>query len=161
FVQLMSSPAHAPAIAPAGDAAYVSFSVALRQAYAEFARAEGETLGGDFDRAPLDRKLKALEERVWPQPEHPAALGLDGPTGLAIDEARPRLRRLYGLGAREAHPRESATAQTALDCWALRAALRRDGAATDECENRFFATVIALEDGLLPLKTQDPFHRRL
>ena len=167
LVQAVTNPANAPSgAAPTAGAAadrapYVSFSAALRQAYGELARAEGATLGPDFDGAALARNLKALDERLWPEPQHPASLGLDGPTGIAIDEARLRLLRLFGLGAREAHPRQAAAAQTAIECWTMRAALRRDHAAVEECEDRFFAAVAVLEDWLLPLKTQDPFHRRL
>lgn len=165
LVQLIAFPAYAPVGAAAGAAAehasYVGFAAALREAYGALARAEGAALGDDFDRAPLDRGLKLLDARVWPEPERPAARGLDGPSGIAVDEARLRLLRLYGLGAREAHPRPAATAQTALECWALRASLRRDAAAVAECRERFFAAVVALEDALLPLKTPDPFHRRL
>ncbi len=166
LAQVVTNPAHAPSgAAPAADAAdrapYVSFSVALREAYAELARAETETIGADFDRALLDHNLKSLDARSWPAPPHPASLGLTGPTAIAVDEGRLRLLRLYGLGAREAHPRQAAAAQAALECWALRAALKRDNAAVEECEDRFFAAVIVLEDWLLPLKTPDPFHRRL
>jgi len=167
LAQLVTNPASAPggatsaAQAAADQARYVSFSAALRESYAELARAEGETVGAEFDRALLDRNVKSLDERVWPEPERPAAFGLTGPSGIAIDEAWLRLLRLYGLGAREAHPRPAAAAQTALECWTLRAAARRDHAALEECRERFFAAVTVLEDGLLPLKTQDPFHRRL
>lgn len=164
-VQLISFPANAPsggaAFAAADQAAYVGFSAELREAYGALARTEGEMLGADFDPALLDRNLKSLDARIWPEPQRPAELGLDGPSGIAIDEARLRLLRLYALGARESQPRQAAAAQTALECWALRAALRRDGAALAECETRFFAAVIALEDWLLPLRTLDPFHRRL
>jgi OOP family OmpA-OmpF porin len=164
-VQLVSFPAYAPIGAAAGasadDASYIGFSAALREAYLELARAEGAVLGDDLDRAPLERDLKQLDARVWPEPRRPAERGLDGPSGVAVDEARLRLLRLYGLHAREAHPREAAGAQTALECWALRASLRRDAAAVDECRERFFAAVTALEDALLPLKTPDAFHRRL
>jgi outer membrane protein OmpA-like peptidoglycan-associated protein len=166
LVQFVINPANAPigvtpVNASADAAPYVGFSLALRDAYVDLARAEGETQGADFDRALLDRNLKALDERIWPEPERPSAFGLDGPTGIAFDEARLRLLRLYGLAAREAYPRQAAAAQTALECWALRAALRRDGAAVGACEERFFAGIIALEELLLPLRTQDPFHRRL
>ena len=165
LVQLISVPAYAPigaaAGAASGDAAYVGFSAALRAAYGDLARAEGAALGADFDRAPLERDLKLLDARIWPEPRRPAARGLDGPSGIAVDEARQRLLRLNALSAREAHPREAAAAQTALECWALRAALRRDAAAVEDCRERFFAAVVALEDALLPLKTPDPFHRRL
>jgi OOP family OmpA-OmpF porin len=91
----------------------------------------------------------------------PAALGLDGPTAVAIDEARLRLLRLYRLAAREAHPRIAANAQVALECWALRAAARRDRAAIEDCAERFFTAVLALEDWLLPIKAPDLFNRRL
>jgi len=167
LVQLVAYPAHAPSGAASADQAaadqnpYVSFSVALREAYAELARTERETIGDDFDRTLLDRHLKSLDERVWPEPERPAALGLTGPGAIAIDEARLRLLRLYGLGAREAKPRQAAAAQTALECWTLRASLRRDREAIEDCAARFFAAVTELEDALLPLKIQDPFHRRL
>ena len=166
LVQFVINPANAPIGASSASASsdatpYVGFSLALREAYLDLARAEGETLGADFDRSLLDRNLKVLDERIWPEPERPAAFGLDGPTGIAVDEARLRLLRLYGLAAREAYPRPAAAAQTALECWALRAALRRDAAAIGACEERFYAAIIVLEDWLLPLRTQDPFHRRL
>lgn len=165
LVQLVSFPAYAPIGAAAGKAAdeapYVGFSAALREAYRELARVEGDLLGADFDRSALERDLKLLDARIWPEPERPAARGLDGPSGVAIDEGRLRLLRLHGLGAREAHPGQAAAAQTALECWALRAELRRGAAAVEECRERFFAAVVALEDALLPLKTPDAFHRRL
>lgn len=165
LVQLISFPAYAPIGAAAGAAAdeapYVGFSAALRDAYRDLARTEGEVPGSEFDRAPLERDLKLLDARIWPEPERPAARGLDGPSGVAVDEARLRLLRLYGLSAREAHPGQAAAAQAALECWALRASLRRDAGAVDECRERFFAAVVALEDALLPLKTPDAFHRRL
>jgi outer membrane protein OmpA-like peptidoglycan-associated protein len=164
LVQLVPNTANAPsgaAQAAANQTPYVGFSVALRDAYGAMAEAEGETLGTDFDRTILDRSLKALDARLWPDPQRPLAFGLTGPTGIAVDEARLRLIRLYALGARELHPPQAAGAQTALECWALRAALRRDAAAIAECRDRFFAGVTALEDGLLPLRTQDPFHRTL
>jgi OOP family OmpA-OmpF porin len=164
LAQLVSFPAYAPgaiALAATDETAYVGFSVALRAAYSDLARAESATLGDDFDRTPLDRDLKSLDERVWPEPQGPAAHGLEGPSSIAIDEGRLRLLRLYGLSAREVHPREAAAAQAALECWALRAALRRDPAAVEECRERFFAAAIALEDILLPLKTPDAFYRRL
>jgi OOP family OmpA-OmpF porin len=165
LVQLVSFPAYAPIGAAAGagaeHASYVGFSAALREAYRDLARIEGATPGTEFDGAPLERDLKLLDARTWPEPRRPAARGLDGPSGIAVDEARMRLLRIYGLSAREAHPREAAAAQTALECWALRASLRRDAAAVAECRERFFAAVIALEDALLPLKTPDVFHRRL
>jgi OOP family OmpA-OmpF porin len=165
LAQLVSFPANAPigsvAHAASDQTAYVGFSVALRAAYGELARAEGATLGDDFDRTTLDRDLKSLDERVWPEPQGAAAHGLVGPSGIAIEEGRLRLLRVFALSAREAHPRESAAAQAALECWALRAALRRDAAAVQECRERFFAAVILLEDTLLPLKTPDAFYRRL
>jgi len=165
LVQLIAFPAYAPVGAAAGaaaeHAAYIGFSAALRAAFGELARAEGAALGDDFDRVPLDRVLKRLDARVWPEPPRPAARGLDGPSGIAVDEARLRLLRLYSLGAREAHPREAAAAQTALECWAQRASLRRDPDVVAECRERFFAAAVALEDALLPLKTPDAFHRRL
>jgi OOP family OmpA-OmpF porin len=164
-VQLIAFPAYAPVGAAAGNAGdqapYVGFAAVLREAYDAFARAEHTALDGDFDRAPLDRGLKRLDARTWPEPVHPAARGLDGPSGIAVDEARQRLLRLYALSAREAHPRQAAAAQTALECWALRASLRRDEAAIAECRGQFFTAVLALEDALLPLKTPDAFHRRL
>lgn len=165
LVQLIAFPAYAPIGAAAGpapeQAAYVGFSAALREAYGALAGAESAALGDDFDRRPLDRAVKRLDARAWPEPPRPDARGLDGPSGVAVDEARLRLLRLYGLSAREAHPREAAAAQTALECWALRAALRRDAEAVADCRDRFFAAAVALEDALLPLKTRDPFHRRL
>lgn len=164
LVQLVPNTANAPsgsAQAAANQTPYVGFAVALREAYGAMAESEGATLGTDFNPALVARTLKALDARHWPDPERPRALGLAGPTGVAIDEGRLRLLRLYALGARELHPPQAAAAQTALECWGLRAALRRDAAAVAECRERFFAGVIALEDWLLPLRTQDPFHRRL
>src|SRR5262249_55476108 len=139
LVQVVTYPANAPSGAATPNTAvdqapYVGFSIALREAYADLTRAEGDTLGADFDRSLVDRHLKSLDERIWPELERPAAFGLEGPTGIAIDEARLRLLRLYGLSAREAYPRQAAAAQAALECWTLRAALRRDAAAVEECE---------------------------
>jgi len=167
LVQLVVNPAEAPsgaapkAGADAGRPPYVSFSAQLREAYAEFARREAAMHGPDFDGAPFAQNLKLLDERIWPKPMSPAALRLDGAAAIAIDEGRLRLLRLYDLAAREAYPRQSAGAQTALECWATRAAARRDHGAIAECERQFFAAVVALEDWLLPLRTADPFHRRL
>ncbi len=165
LVQLIAFPAYAPVGAAAGAAAdrgaYVGFSAALRDAYGDVIRTETAALSEDFDRAPLERDLKLLDSRIWPEPPPPSARGLDGPSGVAVDEARLRLLRLYGLSAREANPRESAAAQAALECWASRAAMRRDVAAAEECRDRFFFNVVAIEDALLPLKTTNAFHRRL
>ncbi len=140
---------------------YIGFGVALREAYAEFMRTEAAAHGDDFDGAPFARNLKALAERVWPDPLEPGALGLGGATGIAVDEGRLRLLRVFALGARELHPRIAAGAQSALECWATRAAVHRDDAAKAECKTRFFEAVLALEDGLLPLRTPDTFNRRL
>lgn len=170
--QAVVGPAHAPnAVTSRTELAsdpdrpnpqtYVGFGVALREAYAEFTRTEAEAHGADFDAEPFARNLKALAERVWPEPLEPASLGLDGATGVAVDEGRLRLLRVFALGARELHPRIAAGAQAALECWATRAAARRDDAAKAECKTRFFEAVVALEDGLLPLRTPDTFNRRL
>ncbi|MGH7002369.1 MAG: hypothetical protein ACREIP_00325 [Alphaproteobacteria bacterium] len=170
--QTVVGPAHAPnAVSPRTEIAadpgrpdpqpFIGFGVALREAYAEFTRTEGETLGADFDASPFARNLKTLAEHIWPEPLHAAALGLDGPTGIAADEARLRLLRLFALGARELHPRLAAGAQAGLECWATRAAARRDAAAQAVCKSRFFDAAVALEDALLPLRTTDQFSRRL
>lgn len=172
WAQAVVGPAHAPnAVSPRTEISadpdrpdaqpYIGFGVALREAYAEFTRTEAAALGPDFDATPFAANLKALGERVWPEPLDPASLGLGGVTGIAVDEARLRLLRVYTLGARELQPRLAASAQAALECWATRAVARRDDAAQADCKAGFFAAVLSLEDALLPLKTLDQFHRRL
>lgn len=166
-VQLVPRQANAPSGAAPADSAgspkaeYFSFTAALREAYAEKERSGRAALGDEFDDRLYRRNQALLDARAWPEPPDAAALGLDGPSGVAIDEARLRLVRLYDLGAREAYPRQAAAAQVALECWATRAIARRDAAAVAECADRFFNSVVVLEDWLLPVKALAPFQRRL
>ncbi|MCW5771331.1 MAG: hypothetical protein KIT16_06820 [Rhodospirillaceae bacterium] len=166
-VQLVPRQANAPSGAAPLDRAnapkveYFSFTAALREAYVEKERSGRAALGDDFDDTYYQQNLQALEARVWPEPPQPGAIGLDGPTGVAVDEARLRLLRLYDLGAREAYPRQAAAAQVALECWVTRSMMRRDAAAVADCAARFFDSVVVLEDWLLPVKSLDPFQRRL
>jgi hypothetical protein len=161
IVHPANAPVNASRSAEAERKPYVGFSVALRQAYEDHLRSERAAFGAEFDDAPFVRNLRLLAEHYWPVPARPSLLALDSPTGIAVDEARLRLHRLYELSAREAQPQQSAAAQTALECWAARAAALRDRASVAECEERFYAEVTRLEDMLLPLKTADAFHRRL
>ncbi len=162
----LAFPAHAPVDAlrapAAGDAGaqYVGFAAALTQAYREFLR-DAALPGTEFDGATFLRRLDAATRREWPAPEPPETLGLRGPGAVALAEARARLMRLNGLGAREAHPQQSAAAQLAWDCWAERLAARRDQAAIDECAEKFHSAVLVIEDWLLPLRAGDVFNRRL
>ena len=157
------------AYGPRGRAAIVqvdgsgpaAFARALGREYRIYLQAEGVRTTWAFWRRRFVQKAAAADRGRSVPPESPTDWRVRGAAGVALEEARVRLLRIYHAGGRKKAPAIAARAQVSYDCWLSRAAGRVAAQATADCRRAFFDRVTALEDVVLPVRATSVFNRTL